>query len=133
MKKGTIYGIGNEDRYTYFELKKEKSILLRLVKLISLLDKQQGTYAGESFIEYEKYDENYEKVERIKIKISDLVDEKYHFSDKEFDIDIIFGKNEVFLIMYASKSITKSVKKFVGENFEFVKPKKSKRKVIKKK
>ncbi|MFH1839790.1 MAG: hypothetical protein ABH849_01435 [Nanoarchaeota archaeon] len=127
MKKGTIYGIGNKDRYTYFELKKEKAILLRLVKLISLLDYTEGTNAGECFVEYEKYDKDYKNSEIIKIKISDLVDDKFHFSDKGFDIDIIFGKNRVFLIMYANKLITKSVKKFIGENFEFAKVKKNKK------
>ena len=126
MKKGTIYGIGNKDGYTYFELKKEKIILLKLTELISLLSKKSGCYASECFVEYEEYDKDYENVKRIKIKISDLIDRRYHFSDKGFDIDIVFGKNRVFLTMYADKVITKNVKKFVGDNFEFMKVRKKK-------
>ena len=131
MKKGIIYGIGNKSKYSYFVLKKEKSILLRLVKLISLLDYVDGCNAGEYFIERWDYGKKKgDECKKIKIKLSDLCDCRYRFSDKDFDIDIVFGKNRVFLIMRADKKITKSVKKFIGENFELVKVKK-KRKVKK--
>lgn len=130
MKKGIIYGIGNYDRYCYFILKKEKSVLLKLVKLISLLSKSQGCYASDKFIEYEEYDEKYEKSKRIKIKISDLLDRRHYFSDKGFDIDVVFGKNRVFVIMYADKKIRNNVRKFIRENFKFVKVKKPRKKKI---
>ncbi|MBU1245748.1 MAG: hypothetical protein KKH88_04110 [Nanoarchaeota archaeon] len=133
MKKGIIYGIGNNGKYSHFEFKKEKSILLRLVKLISLLDYVEGCNAGEYFVEYEEYDEKFQRDKRIKRKLSEFVDRRYNFSDKNFDIDIVFGKNRVFLIMCVDKEISKSVRKFIGENFEIIKAKKIKQGVMKKK
>ena len=119
MKKGIILGIGNIEKYSYFIFNKEKSILLKLVELISILSKNQGLDARDYFIEYEEYNYKNHKLMWVKRNLSDLTDTKRHFSGKDFDVDVIFGKNKIFLIMYASKDITKKIRKFVSDNFEF--------------
>jgi len=115
MKKGKILGIGNKDRYSYFVFKKNSAILLILTKMISGISYKDCSGVGDTFL----YDIDHMKDTKRKRKISEFVDDRSHFSGKGFDVDVIFGKNKVFLLSYANEEITKYLRKFVSENFEF--------------
>ncbi|MBN2053187.1 hypothetical protein JW756_06815 [Candidatus Woesearchaeota archaeon] len=125
--KGKIFAMGQENKYSYFIFEKKQYLLSLLLKMLDISALQEEYVKEMIYLNYDFDDpapENKLKEKNIKR----MIDERYSFSDHDFRCDVIFGFKRVFIICNANKSTTRSLRDFVAENFEFVKPKKIKSK-----
>lgn len=119
--KGKLLAIGNDGGYSYFIFKKEQILLSLFREMLSPLSGIMLSYV-ESMV-YENWDEEFVEKE-IKLKernIVGMVDERYNFHDADFRIDVIFGKEKVFMICNMKKEVTSKIRAFVKESFDFIK------------
>jgi len=120
IKKMTILGMGNQDKYSYFIVKKEKGFLEWVSKIYS----GTGTSVSDDVFLYE-VDTPDGIVTRKKRDIMKLIDIHQAYSTEESGrLDVFYGKNKVFLTLYASLDIRKRFIKHLESYTEFLEEKK---------
>lgn len=116
MVKIKLLGVGKSEHRNYFIFPKEQDFF-RICRQI-LLDLGVKRFDADSFARPtdKKWGEPiFDKEDKIK----DYTDKYYSFRDEEgqYDIELIFGENKVFLIIYAKtnkqKEISKIINKFI--------------------
>jgi len=106
MKKLKLYATGNEEERSYFKIEKKQTFLEKFRQLLKNL-------GCENFdVDYWMKDSERNKDE----KISKTFDYCNNFKTKNCDIDIVFGKNRIIILVRTSP---KNRQKFIKELMKF--------------
>lgn len=94
MKKPRLLGLGNNGMRNYFILSKDKSF----IPLFSNFLLNCG-FRSNQYVDGE--------IEKL------FTDTIQHFKNKDYDIDVVHGKNSILLIIRASQDLRESINKGV--------------------
>jgi hypothetical protein len=92
---------GFRHRYSFRKTPKIKNLLENLFLKLNLVKEPNQPLIKNIFIE-EIEDDNGEEI-IVQKEIQEFVDEIYHFQNKEFDLDLFFGKEKVILLIRSNK------------------------------
>ena len=117
MKKGKLLGIGKSELRTYYILPKKQDFFKICRQL--LLDLGVKKFDSNSFARPsdKKFGEPiFDKEENIK----NYIDRYYSFTDEkeQYSIELVFGKDKVFLIIYSKTDKQQEISKIVNKFLE---------------
>lgn len=118
-----LLALGNRNGYNYFIFKKEQKLLQLFRKILLDFNEIESVVddmiyeGGLCYIEEAK-----EKNKKLKEKkINSMVDNRYNFSGKDFNIDIIFGNKKVFFIAYMDLKKRNKIMEHIQKDYKFEK------------
>jgi hypothetical protein len=119
MKKLKILGIRNDGRFNDLILQKNEDILSNLEKLF------YESFGIDYCLTYkETWREKKQEIVKRKINLKTLIDKQDNFQNKKVKINIIYGRDKIFVSFYTSPA---NRKKFINVLKEISTWKKSKK------
>ncbi|MDY6789205.1 MAG: hypothetical protein SVV03_04555 [Candidatus Nanohaloarchaea archaeon] len=128
MAEQEIARITSRDGYLSVAFKKNEGLLKKLVDMlidvsgpedVDMRCSVRNMLVKEDFGDFEEGDDSFRHVSAEFRDVHDMVDERYGFSGKGFSVDLIFGRDKVFLIGYMDDEFEEKTREFLEENFEF--------------
>ena len=96
IKKLKLSGAGNSDRRSFYMIEKKQDFFSFFANFLINCGFNGNLYVDE-------YQEDPPKIEKF-------IDFQEHFKNKDYDIDVIFGKEKIILIIRANKKNLEHVK-----------------------
>ena len=109
--------MGNVELYSHFIFRKEQKILKIFKKMLNGFSEYISDFVDKMV--YQGYNPSMTTEKAKENNVKYLVDKRFNFNNTGFNIDIIFGAKKVFVISQTNKKITKDLRAFVKDNFEF--------------
>ena len=97
IKKLKLFGAGNNDRRSFYAIEKKQSFFSSFANFLINCGFNGNLYVDE-------YQEDPPKIEKF-------IDFQENFKNKSYDIDVIFGKEKIILIIRADKKNLEYIKK----------------------
>ncbi|MSS74050.1 hypothetical protein EXS72_00215 [Candidatus Pacearchaeota archaeon] len=111
-----IFGLSKFEFHTFYELKKEQDFLSGFRKCLVDMGFGEEKYNIEIYGFGRPNDKDAEPDTSKEEDIKDYIDKHYFFQNNEFMIDLVFGKDKIFLMVASKKNkqqeISKKVQKF---------------------
>ena len=112
MEKIKLLGISKSEKHNKYEFPKEQKILGILRQLLKEIGIGQYTYESFGRTTNKKTGEPiYDKEEKIK----SYIDQAVRFDNKEYCVDIVFGKSRVFLFIHTEKNKQKEIARITNK------------------
>ena len=113
MNKIKILGVSKEDTHSYYLIEKKQSFFQGFRKFLLDLGFENNVLIYGFGRPSDKEGEPNESKED---NIEDYVDKQFYFGNQEYKVDVIFGKNKVFMIINSKsdkqEEISQSIQKF---------------------
>lgn len=97
IKKLILSGVGNSEGRSFYVIEKKQDFFSSFAKFLINCGFNENLYVDE-------YQED-------SPKIKDFVDFQENFKNKDYDIDLIFGKEKIILIIRADENNLENIKK----------------------
>lgn len=116
MNSGLLVGMGNKEGYSHFTFKKRQQVLQLLKKMLIEVSSDIFVDSVHSMI-YSGWKPGMDDPEKeLKEKsMAELTDQYYNFNGIGYNIDIIFGKNRVFMFCHMDQEKIEDIRNSVKE------------------
>lgn len=108
QKKLKLYGIGNTDKFNYYEFDKKYIVLKALEKIFRKVFKIQ-------IILYNEKQDRYGKWHSEKINLKKNIDTHYGYENGKVRIDIFYGIKKMFVTIICSQKLRTKFNEALGE------------------
>jgi len=114
MEKVKILGVGNKEKLNFILVKKNKYFFEWLAMVF------YNSFEGMPNVEYKEYTDKNDNFIREKKKISKWIDKHETYDMDESRVEIFYGKEKVFIVIYTSLKNRRKLMKYLDKYSEFV-------------
>jgi hypothetical protein len=115
MDKIKILGSKKSDNHNLFILDKKQEFFSGFRKFLVDMDFGSEDSSFDIYSFGRPQDEEHEPIIAREEKINEYIDQDFTFTHKGYTINVIFGKNKIFLIIFSKKNIQEKVAKAINK------------------